>query len=134
MGAMSPAGADFAVFLAAVLRTAVFFAALGSSVGGASTGSLAAGLTAVAFLTARLRAAGAGDGRSFCGLVLIRSLGKYDGWISRARGSGVELIEDFVRDLKVGEDIHSVGVIVELVVELEDLAGDGRIIDDRGGL
>ena len=40
-----------------------------------------------------------------------------------------ELIEDFVGDFEVGEDIQRVGVIVELVVEFDDAACGVGVVD-----
>ena len=40
-----------------------------------------------------------------------------------------ELIEDFVGNLEVGEDIQRVGVIVELVVEFDDAACGVGVVD-----
>ena len=108
------------VFLAATFLTADFFAAV--------------------FLAALLRA----------GVVLVVSceIGRVSSlWCSLIRDGGllapgrgkkgvlwVELVEQRVVDFEVGEDVYRVRVFIELVVEFDDLAGDGEVGDDGGGL
>ena len=113
-------------FLAARLRVG-----LGSSAGGVST------VSSLAFLTARLRAGLAGASaspvvwRSFssCVFFLIRWGKWWGGWRLFAKGVG-----DIVGDFEVGEDVDRVRVVVELVVEFEDLPGEGEIGQCGGGL
>ena len=72
----------------------------------------------------------AGGGRGFLGvLILGRSCGR-GRW---ERGSGVELVENFVGDFEVGENVHGVGVVVELVVKFGSPGGRGRDRRRRSG-
>ena len=48
--------------------------------------------------------------------------------------SGFELVEDLIGHFEVGEDVDGVLVVVEQVVEFDDLAGDGGVVDHRGVL
>lgn len=105
--------AVFAAFFAAVFLTVVFFAAV--------------------FFAARLRAGGAlssGARVSSLVLLLIRKSVKKGGWVERVAAHESELIEDFIGDFKVGEDVHRVLIVVELVVKFEDLPGNHWISDD----
>ena len=56
--------------------------------------------------------------------------GKWLGVCGAACGSRIELVENFIRDFKVGEDVDGVLVVVELVVKFEDLSGERQIVDD----
>ena len=44
------------------------------------------------------------------------------------------MVENFIGHFEIGENVQGVGVVIEQVMQLEDLAGDGEIADDTGGL
>jgi hypothetical protein len=44
------------------------------------------------------------------------------------------LVEDLIGHFKIGEDVQGVGVVIEQIMQLEDLAGDREIADDTRGL
>ncbi len=56
--------------------------------------------------------------------------GKWLGVCGAACGSRIELVENFIRDFKVCEDVDGVLVVVELVVKFEDLSGERQVVDD----
>jgi len=48
--------------------------------------------------------------------------------------SRIELVQNVIRDFKVGEDVQCVLIVVKLIVEFENLSGHHGVRDDAGAL